>query len=45
MRYDFGDFAGSNAVIKRQAKTVRHLNRLIAADQGGDDHDAAVAWI
>jgi hypothetical protein len=28
--------------VKRK---MSYLNRLIVADQGGDDHDAAVAWI
>src|SRR6266851_2916166 len=44
MRDDFGNLARRDAVIECKIDVVRHLDRLIACDQGGERHDAAVAW-
>jgi hypothetical protein len=42
MRDDFGNLTRINPVIKRQAKIMRHLNRLVAR---GDGYDATAQWI
>ena len=42
MRDYLGDLTRFDAVIERQVEVARHLDRLVARDEDGERHDAAV---
>src|SRR5688572_31537221 len=44
MRDGLRDLARRDAVVERDVEVVRHLDRLIARDERGERHDAAVTW-
>ena len=44
MRDDLRQLAWFHAIIKCEVGVVRHLNCLVARDQGGDGDKAAVPW-
>ena len=42
MRNDLRNLTRFNAVVECEVEIVRHLDRLVARNQGGDGNDAAV---